>query len=136
MVEVQLRRGEILILYFHHVYTKYNCLLGTQHPYPCEWRGRELQGRIVEVSDVVCMADVSDPSYHALGFSNYIFNAGYMNQQWTDVQILFFDTSIKLHRSETVHVRADTSRLVPKSVSLTGHAKLSTGRFDPPQLSG
>jgi len=46
------------------------------------------------------MADDSDPSYHAIGLSSYIFNAGYMNQQWTDVQILFFDAGIKLHRGE------------------------------------
>jgi len=80
------------------------------------------------------MADVSD--YHALGLSSYIFNAGYMNQQWTDVQILFFDAGIKLHRSESGFDWADLSRLIKKPIPRASYAQLSAGRFNSTQLSG
>ena len=83
---------------------------------------------------ILCMADVSD--YHALGLSSYIFNTGYMNQQWTDVQILFFDAGIKLHRSGSGFNWADLSRSITKSIPRTSYAQLSAGRLDPPQLSG
>lgn len=61
---------------------------------------RAPRGLLLGESDRVHMSNDSDPSYHAIGLSSYIFNAGYMNQQWTDVQILFFDAGIKLHRGE------------------------------------
>jgi len=58
-------------------------------------------GKVCLVGYALDQADASsdDPTYHALGLSSYLFNAGYMNQQWTDVQIIFFDQSLELHRS-------------------------------------
>jgi hypothetical protein len=38
--------------------------------------------------------------HHAVNLTNYIFNVGYMGQQWADVQLTFFETALKLHRSE------------------------------------
>ena len=37
--------------------------------------------------------------HHAVNLTNYIFNVGYMGQQWADVQLTFFETGLKLHRS-------------------------------------
>ncbi|ORX36280.1 hypothetical protein BD324DRAFT_485428 [Kockovaella imperatae] len=39
-----------------------------------------------------------DSATHAMGFSDYIWNVGYLQAQWTDVQLVFFDQSINLHR--------------------------------------
>ena len=38
-------------------------------------------------------------SFDAL--DRYIYEVGYMQQQWADVQLTFFDQAIKLHRSES-----------------------------------
>ena len=37
---------------------------------------------------------------HAVGLADFIFNVGYMGQNWADIQVTFFDTGVKLHRSE------------------------------------
>lgn len=51
---------------------------------------------------------LSFPGHHRLttsedfasGLANYVFNTGFCGQQWADVQLLFFNTSVKLHRRE------------------------------------
>lgn len=36
---------------------------------------------------------------HALGLTDYIFNVGFMQQSFADVQLTFFTDTLKLHRS-------------------------------------
>ena len=64
---------------------------------------------------------------HAVALTNYIFNVGYMGQQWADVQLTFFETALKLHRSElraaqSVQAQADLpSHPVPQPLPLAVH---------------
>jgi len=37
---------------------------------------------------------------HSLGLADFIFNVGYLGQNWADIHISFFDTGIKAHRSK------------------------------------
>ncbi|ORY23436.1 hypothetical protein BCR39DRAFT_549296 [Naematelia encephala] len=39
-----------------------------------------------------------DPTHHAAGLSNYIFDIGYMGQNWADIQLVFFGAPLRLHR--------------------------------------
>jgi hypothetical protein len=34
----------------------------------------------------------------ASGLQEYIFNSGFCGQQYADIQVVFFNTSLKLHR--------------------------------------
>lgn len=43
----------------------------------------------------------SQPQIHALHFTEYVFNVGYLQQRWADVQLTFFSDALKLHRSES-----------------------------------
>jgi len=81
--------------------------------------GRELEGCCVSVVQhcvimllhfIYCsllnVADNTRPSpdpatSFALAFSGYVFNAGFCHQQWADVQVSFFGTSLRLHRRES-----------------------------------
>ncbi|WVQ78754.1 hypothetical protein IAT38_000841 [Cryptococcus sp. DSM 104549] len=42
-------------------------------------------------------ADV-DPVFHAVNLARGIFNVGYLNQEWSDVQLTFFASGLKAHR--------------------------------------
>lgn len=73
----------------------------------------------------------SDPSYHALGLSSYIFNVGYMSQEWTDIQVVFFDQPLKLHRSKSLALLAGpnltSSHFVQKPLPYALYAQLWSG---------
>lgn len=45
---------------------------------------------------------------HSVALTNYIFNVGYMGQNWADVQLTFFNDALKLHRSESESCRLIT----------------------------
>ena len=66
-------------------------------------------------------ADVSpstDPTFFALNLSSYIFNVGYIGSSWADIELTFFGTGAKLHRSELTGIRA---ALTSQSCSLVVH---------------
>ncbi|WRT65547.1 uncharacterized protein IL334_002492 [Kwoniella shivajii] len=39
-----------------------------------------------------------DPTYHAINLSNWAFNVGYLHQDWTDINLTFFQSGLKAHR--------------------------------------
>lgn len=41
----------------------------------------------------------------AVDLSGYVFNNGFCHQEWADVQVSFFSTSLKLHRRAFVGCR-------------------------------
>lgn len=45
--------------------------------------------------------DQSHVTQHAVGLADFIFNVGYLGQNWADIHVTFFDTGVKLHRSES-----------------------------------
>lgn len=43
---------------------------------------------------------VDPATVFARDMAGYVFNAGFCHQQWADVQVSFFGTSLRLHRRE------------------------------------
>ncbi|WVQ74493.1 hypothetical protein IAR50_004094 [Cryptococcus sp. DSM 104548] len=39
-----------------------------------------------------------DPVFHAVSLARGIFNVGYLNQEWSDIQLVFFQSGLKAHR--------------------------------------
>lgn len=53
----------------------------------------------------------AETTQHAVGLADFIFNVGYLGQNWADIQVTFFNTGIKLHRSELSHANLGHRKL-------------------------
>lgn len=60
----------------------------TRGPSAALWSEAELTGR--------------SQSNFAHQFTDYVFNVGYLQQRWADVQLTFFNDALKLHRGKSV----------------------------------
>ncbi|OXG45507.1 hypothetical protein C359_00192 [Cryptococcus neoformans Bt120] len=51
-----------------------------------------------DVAESSKMAAEIDPVFHAVNLARGIFNVGYLNQEWSDIQLTFFASGLKSHR--------------------------------------
>lgn len=49
---------------------------------------------------ISCFYNRIDPVFHAVNLARGIFNVGYLNQEWSDIQLTFFASGLKSHRRE------------------------------------
>jgi hypothetical protein len=61
-----------------------------------------LKGESIVEDRADCRQRATPDVNHALGLADFMYNVGYLGQNWTDVHLSFFDTGIKLHRSKWV----------------------------------